>query len=390
MKSLKLSIAAGVAAFFYAAAAQAGIEAYCESPSQALGLQTEITNYASSLGAQAFISSTSVGNKVTLTLNAPYSEKPTYRLKTFSQLKLNYETVVLPLPPKQDVAIVKPTKVNTVGKKEIFLALAHPARKTTLPGCSVKALSEHVELRQHIVAWTENLQFVWPEGEPAFWNESLWEKGTPLNLSKTHEALLDAFQYPQKYSVGCYTAAKMVYAHAILDFYQRVKKDNEKANLVKERLLRDSDPLVDIEPPRMWESYPEYDYKDHDVSGKLLRLEDDVSEKSIVPGDWIYMLNPDPVSFKKTGYEGSNAIYAGLDRFASYYDPTGDRYTTVEKVNDVYQWRHGVFDRPRDLHKEEKVSAEFLESLLAPLGKGGMLVPIRAVPYFFGYESIPQ
>lgn len=388
MKFIKL--ASILAALIWTTSASAGIEVSCKSPSEALGFQAQIQSYAAKLNADAFVTSVSEGVKVRVELNQPYAEKPTYRLKSFEQLGLAYEKVVLPLPESNEKPFIKPTSVKTVPRKEIFLAMAHPARNTVLPSCSIQALSEHIELRQHIVAWTENLQFVWPDGEPAFWNDGLWNKGTPIDLDKTHEAFLDAFQFPKKYSVGCYTAAKMVYAHAILDFYKRVKKDESKAQQVKARLLRDSDPLIDIEPPRMWEAYPGYDYKEHHVSGKLLRLEEAVSERSIIPGDWIYMLNPDPVSFQKTGYEGSNAVYAGLDRFASYYDPSGPRYSTVEKINDVYQWRHGVFDRPRDLHKEEKVSAEFLENLLAPLSKGGMLVPIRAVPYFFGYERLPD
>lgn len=118
------------------------------------------------------------------------------------------------------------------------------------------------------------------------------------------DALLDAFTQQAKYAIGCYTASKLTYAHGVLDYYARVLEHPAKAALVRGV------------PPRHF-----------------------------VPGDWAYLLNTDPVTYEKTGYEGSNAIYLGRGRFDDYYDDHNHSYTFEEKLDEVYQWRNGVFSR---------------------------------------------
>lgn len=279
--------------------------------------------------------------------------------------------------------------VRTVSKREILLALAHPGRALRLSGaaCNVQALREHVALRQNIVAWAEELHWVWPDGGDACWNPKKWRDGTPT--VPLDDALLDAFTQQAKYAIGCYTASKLTYAHGVLDYYARVLKHPAKAALVRQRLLHDGDPLVGVEPPAVWDFEKEFDPATRQQPGKLLRLVRGVPPRHFVPGDWAYLLNTDPVTYEKTGYEGSNAIYLGRGRFDDYYDDHNHSYTFQEKLDEVYQWRNGVFSRSRDAALVRPLSAEDYERLSRTPAQGGLLLDVRLEPYLFGFEGLP-
>ena len=380
-----LNHACVLVALCMASTANATIVANCASEDARQTFYSQAKTLLTEYAVGEFVHLSSRNLEVSLKLDPRFHKFATFEFPGLGELNLALESVALPKGGQGELV-----SVQTSSRREILLAMTHPARDFELPSCELASLAEHIGVRQNIAAWTESLSWGWPDGGPAYWNTQYWNKGTPVNLKETSSALRDAFQNPQRYALGCYTAAKMVYAQAILDFYERVIQDNKKTELVLARLVRDADPLVHIEPPKMWEFYPEYDAKEAHISGKLLRIEYGVSAQSIVPGDWLYAVNDDPKSAQKTGYEGSNAIYVGMDRFASYYEPEGPRYTTLEKINDVYQWRHGVFNRPTDAHKEEAVSSEFLTELMNPPSEGGLLVPIRVVPYFFGFEPLPE
>lgn len=279
--------------------------------------------------------------------------------------------------------------VRTVSKREILLALAHPGRALGLSGaaCNVQALREHVALRQNIVAWAEELHWVWPDGGDACWNPKKWRDGTPT--VPLDDALLDAFTQQAQYAIGCYTASKLTYAHGVLDYYARVLKDPAKAALVRQRLLHDGDPLVGVEPPAVWDFEKDFDPAARQQPGKLLRLVRGVPPRHFVPGDWAYLLNTDPVTYEKTGYEGSNAIYLGRGRFDDYYDDHNHSYTFEEKLDEVYQWRNGVFSRSRDAALVRPLSAEDYERLSRTPAQGGLLLDLRLEPYLFGFEGLP-
>lgn len=279
--------------------------------------------------------------------------------------------------------------VRTVSQREIVLALAHPGRAHHFggPACDLQALREHVALRQHIVAWAEELHWVWPDGGPACWNPKKWLKGVPI--VPLDEALLDAFVRQADYAIGCYTASKLVYAHAVLDYYARVRQDPAQAALVRQRLLHDGDPLVGVEPAAAWDFEAGFDPATRHDPGKLLRLERGAPAHHFVPGDWAYFLNTDPASYEKTGYEGSNAIYLGRGRFDDFYDDHHHAYTFAEKLDEVYQWRHGVFSRSRDAALVRPLTPADLDRLSQPPAQGGLLLDWRLVPYLFGYEALP-
>ena len=313
------------------------------------------------------------------------SSTSTLDLARHPYFHLRNEVVVLMGPKNQ------PKQVSTVSRKEILLSLFHPGRATHFTGsaCQIDALREHVGVRQNIVAWLGKIEWVWPDGGPACWNPAMWENGTPRNLSKLDDALLDAFINPKSYALGCYTASKLSYAHGVLDYYQRVLKSADKAQLIRLRLLYDQDPLLNIEPSVTWNFESGYDHTQKSTPGKLLTITRGVSAKNFVPGDWIYFINSDPATNTDVGYEGSNAIYLGFGKFDDFYNDHHHGYTFKEKINEVYQWRHGVFNHIRDANKIRPLSHADFERLSQTPEHGGLLLDLRLTPYLFGYETLP-
>ncbi len=280
--------------------------------------------------------------------------------------------------------------VPTVSEKEIVLALMQRGRLTEFSGraCTGAALREHVGLRRNIVVWAERLEWGWPDGEPAAWNCRFWQAGNLIDEFDLRPAVQDIFLRPDKYSFGCYTAAKLVLVQATLDYYHRILQ-SPLAVLIEERLLADGDPLDDIEPGRVWSFEPGFDPAASQQPGKIVHAIQGVAARNFVPGDWVYFLNTDKASYARTGYEGSNPIYLGRNRFSDYYNDHDHSYTYEEKINEVYQWRNGVFNRVRDAAKVTPLDAADYERLSRTPAEGGMVLPLRIVPYFFGYQELP-
>ncbi|RTL29724.1 MAG: hypothetical protein EKK47_12560 [Burkholderiales bacterium] len=284
-----------------------------------------------------------------------------------------------------------PEAVQTVSKKEIVLALMQHGRRTTFSGaaCDVQALKDHVGLRQNIVAWTEHLHWVWPDGGSAQWHTRYWRKGTPTPGQPLHTALLDAFTHQDRYTIGCYTATKLVLLQGIIDFYRRVKEDPATWQLVTQRVQLDGDPLVHIEPGDMWQFEEDFDPSEQDRPGKLMRIQENVAPTNFVPGDWAYMVNTDPHTHHKTGYEGSNALYLGRNRFDDYFNDHDHAYSYEEKLGEVFQWRNGVFSRSRDADKIQPLNAQDIQKLGLKPVQGGLVKGYRVVPYLFAFEQLP-
>ncbi|HUX90890.1 MAG TPA: hypothetical protein VMV48_09400 [Gallionellaceae bacterium] len=319
------------------------------------------------------------------TLNTPPDDTNTLNFKHRPELKIRDEAVTLPAKHGHGRII------HTVSKKEIVLALLQHGRLTSFKGdaCNLDALKDHVAIRQNTVAWAEHLTWVWPDGESAEWNEKYWDKGTPKPGVPLHVALNNVFMDQHKYSVGCYTATKFVEIQGVLDYYRRIKKSPAQLKLVEDRLLLDKDPLVGIEPARMWDFEKDFDPQDLNRPGKLLKIKEGVKAMNFVPGDWIYFQNTDPVSYEKTGYEGSNAIYMGRNKFDDYYDDNDHSYSYFQKLDEVYQWRNGVFSRSRDHDKIQPLTPQDIERLSRRPAEGGLLKSFRVSPYLFAFEKLP-
>ena len=351
-------------------------------------LQIDMQDYFRELGIDpAMIRETEpeVG-KVFYSLSTPESETETLSLKKQKKYFIHDEVIALPNING------KFQYVKTVSRKEILLSLLQHGRLTEFRGnaCSISALRDHVGVRQNIVAWAEKLNWQWPNGDSAFWNNKFWNKGTPLPSVSLDKALLDAFINQKQYGIGCFTATKLSYAQGILDYFVRIKKDSVKAALVRERLLQDQDPLVGVAPPSMWSFERDFDPSELNMPGKILSIKRGIAIGNFVPGDWIYLLNTDAMSYEKPGYEGSNAIYLGRGIFDDYYNDNNHHYTYKEKLDEVYQWRNGVFSRSRDFKKIKPLNVEDYYRLSKSPNAGGLLEDFRVSPYLFGYEELPK
>lgn len=373
-------------AFAFAANAHADIVFRCDSSQHVEDVKTAVARYIADLNVPASAlswDSNSIG--FVLTTSASVTESTT-TLRFSPQLGIEDETVLLPKGKNGEL-----TPVATVSKKEILLALASPGRQTEFagPACSLNALQEHIGVRQNIVAWAEKLNWRWPNGGPAEWNSQFWNAGTPLQEVPLEEALRNTLVEQDTYAIGCYTATKLVIAQGIADYYSRIHGDKSTWEAIKARFWSNKDPLVGIEPRRMWAFEDDFDPTEMHVAGKLLQLQEGVQPGNFVPGDWAYFLNTDKASWEKTGYEGSNAIYLGRNRFNDHYDDNNGHYLYHEKLRMVYQWRNSVFSRSRDFDKMTKVSPGQLQALEGPPETGGFVLPYRAVPYFFGHQALP-
>lgn len=278
--------------------------------------------------------------------------------------------------------------VLTTSKKEILLALMQKGRETRFEGkaCNVQALADEVGVRQNTAAWAESVTWTWPNGGPARWNPRYWRRGKLLDPRAMRRAIMDAFLQPQHYAIGCYTATKLVIVQGQLDYFARVRPDPEKLRAVEQRLMRDGAPLSFIEPGRMWFFEDDVTAQDLQRQGKIIRLIDGVAITNFVPGDWAYFLNTDPDSYAMTGYEGSNAIYLGRGKFDDYYNDNNHAYTYAEKMQEVYQWRNGVFSRSHDLAKTQLLTAGEIRALGNAPQDGGLQLPYRAVPWLPEYD----
>lgn len=175
----------------------------------------------------------------------------------------------------------------------------------------------------------------------------------------------------------------MVYSFAILDYYKRVNKNLKKYNKVLKYLNRDKDPLLEIEPGIMWKFEKDFNIIENSNDGKLLEIKNNINSNSIIPGDWIYILNTDEKTYQKTWYEGYNAIYLGQNKFDDYNNDNNHYYTFEEKIDEVYQWRNNVFSRIRDKDNIQKLSVEQFNKLKDIPENGGLLINTRTVPKFF-------
>ena len=316
-----------------------------------------------------------------LSLDTPENDTNTLNLNQRTEYQIQDELIYLPV--KNNLF----REVKTVSKKEILLALLQHGRVTEFSGdfCSFDKLLQNIEVRQNIVAWTERLSWVWPDGDPAFWNKKFWNKGTPLKKVKLVDAYNDMFFNQHKYSIGCYTASKIVFGHAILDYFNRIKRDPLMTMKIEKALYgEDGEPLIGVEPGDMWSFERDFDLKKKNIPGKVLTIQYMVAPKNFIPGDWAYILNTDEKTNKKIGYEGSNAIYLGKNRFDDYYNDKAEHsYSYEQKMFEVYQWRNNVFSMSRHKDRIKEIPETIKSKMDLSPSEGGQVLNFRTVPYIF-------
>lgn len=275
---------------------------------------------------------------------------------------------------------------NVVSKKEILVALLHPGRLTEFNGpqaCDPNSLEKLLDIRQSIVFWVTGLSWGWPDGQSAEWNTNYWSSGSPNSLDTKFikDSFDDLYINQEKYKIGCYTATKANIIQGYISSYSKFE-DSEIRNFYSS-LLSDNDPFVNIEPNGMW--YFEEDFKDlpNNNFGKILQIQPNVSIYNFIPGDWVYIRNTDTNTQNKIGYEGSNSIYLGSGLFSDYYNDHEGGYPYDRKLDEVYQWRNGVFSRTRDQDKIEKISEIQRFKLSLSPNEGGLVEKYRIVPIIF-------
>jgi len=344
-------------------------------------LKSELNAYQQELGVDASVYEVhESGTRLRLSLKDP-SVYGTLYLRWDPKYNITEERISL--PTAKGLA-----EIETVSRKEILLALMHQGRETVFAGnaCHINALKEHVQIRQMIVAWSEHLHWSFPDGSSAQWNQQYWDQGNLKPGASLDKAMRDFFIQPDKCSIGCYTATKIVIIQGILDYFRRVKKDDAMADAIINRLKSDDDVLVDIEPGAMWSFQKPINPEEQKRLGKLLKIQAQVAPMNFIPGDWVYFVNTDKDSSEKDGYEGSNSIYMGRASFDDFYNDNEHHYLYNEKIQNIYNWRNGVFSRSRDYQRVRILSAEQVHQFGLSPEEGGFLLKNRAIPYFFGFE----
>lgn len=289
------------------------------------------------------------------TLKTPRDDTNTINLATRPELNILPEILEY---QRGDGKIIRNAYTS---KKEIVAALMQHGREYVLrgPRCSVNALRDHVGVRQNIAKWAQIALMRWnfpeewvfkngkwaTEGRAAQMNPSVWgklhDRFIPEGVAP-HVAVADAFIGSYNYSMGCLTATKLIMIQGIMDYYRHVKKDQKMADYLDQIAKRA--PIDDIVINRQQQ-------------GKYLTRQDNIVGNNIIPGDWIYIDNPDPKSADIAGYEGANKIYIGGDRFSSLYqDSPNARHTSPYYLQsphnksldyitqEVFNWRFNILE----------------------------------------------
>lgn len=326
------------------------------------------------------------------TLNTPESDTTTFDFYKRPQYQLKDDTLTL------NYADGKKREIKAVSQKEILLAFMQHGRLTEFKDgdCSISVLKDHIGVRQRIAAWTENTWWNWPgDNNPGAtaWNYDLWtHDGTPKKGVSAQAAFADVFTNPLKYAPYCYTASKLTVTNGILDYYKYVKNDPATLDKLETRLWLDGDPLVDIDPTLNADNVsivgtgkPFVDASAIIKGGKLIDATFNVSPNNFIPGDWAYFLNTDPRSANIRGFEGSNTIYLGRDKFDDYYHEHGGSFSKTEKLEEIYLWQgEGIVPKPNII-----ITDAIREKLNHTPTEGGIVENFRWVPYRIGGNPLP-
>jgi hypothetical protein len=357
-----------------------GVQFNC-SKDEIANLKADMPKYIANLGIDPkliIVKESLDGTKLGFVLNT--AEKDTNTINFSSRKEFGIKDDVVELPTKSG----KSRKVHTVSKKEITLSLFQHGRLSEFKdeGCNIQAFKDHIGIRQNTAAWTEQLSWGFPNGKGSAWNKKYWDDSPMPKRGPLHKAINDLFMNPDRYSMGCYSASKSVMSQGLLDYYARVRPDSEKLAKIEKAMLADKAPLSDVEPGTAWDFIKSMTEEDLKVPGKILTVKKGVAKDNFIAGDWAYIKNTDDKSSEKAGYEGSNAVYLGRGNFDDYYgEMKYSHYTFDEKINEVYQWRNGVFTASESSQKKKKpLTPEQFQQILEGPDDGGILSKNRIGP----------
>ncbi len=365
-----------------------GIEFRCQ-PNEIKAIENELADYFSNLNIKPehyskFISKDQ--SRMVYTLTTPESDTSTLDFYLRPEYEIADEISLIPSRRREG----RLGGVRVASRKEIVLALMQHGRLTSFEkkACSAAALKDHVNLRQHIVAYASDMEWGWPEGAPETWNKKFWQApGIPKNPNDLYSAFLDTDLNQKEYGIYCLTGTKTVLIRGVLDYYHRVQANPKLAMEIEHRLMAvDGDPLSGVGP---------YHEPMHDspIPGKIAKRIENLPPRNFVPGDWAYLENQDSESHKTLGYEGSNVIYLGRNKLHDLYGTHGHQIEFEEKVEEIYQWRFEITARDRSslqgMATWKPLSFEQSRKLIDSL-PSGVVADVRKVPYFFGFEDLPE
>lgn len=269
---------------------------------------------------------------------------------------------------------------EVITKKEIILSLMHRGRINNYSNefCNINTFKDSVGIRQNTAAWGMDMDLAWLNEDQFTWRDEFWLGDNAQELKNDDllvESIYDVFFNQRKYSIGCLAAARLLMLQGILDYYNRVSPNPEMLSFILEKIKKGGFKLYDIDPDR------------HNPKGKLLIIEEKIPAKNIIPGDWLYFKNPDKISREKFGYEGSNVIYLGNNKFVDFYNSNNHGYTIEEKFHSVYQWRNGVFDKEDDADKVKPIPKKDARKFYLNSNKGGLTQDYRVSNYLYAKKD---
>ena len=183
-----------------------------------------------------------------------------------------------------------------------------------------------------------------------------------------------------------------------MDYYKNIKKDPTLLKEIEERLNSNGDPVSGIDPDFDVDNNTRFENGESlgeasrvTGTGKVVDGLFKVSPNNFVPGDWAYFLNTDRKSYDIRGYEGSNSIYLGRDKFDDYYYEHGGSYSKQEKLEEIYNWR--FLDPKTESYPPGFTPPPLTENQRKDLNRypheGGVVENYRWVPFFFGADPLP-
>jgi hypothetical protein len=103
-------------------------------------------------------------------------------------------------------------------------------------------------------------------------------------------------------------------------------------------------------------------------------MENPLPPRHFIPGDRLWLRNPDTHSSDVSGYEGSWTFYLGGGLFSNFWDRNCPR-TLEERCIEIFHWRHGVYldDAGEPRIDESIVSARIQETNKNPEEMKGIL-----------------
>lgn len=242
---------------------------------------------------------------------------------------------------------LNPHKENIDLQKEIVLALL--SSPVLMEYESFEDLESSIRVRINIVNGAIktflNFDTVGIERPFEFWTYSESTGFIIKNDKPIIEALIAATQPTyEPYSFSCYRATEYVLLLAIALEAEKVSPQT----------------LIAIE--KQWHKKAISSGLFHDTFlVELGTQENPLPINYFIPGDRIWFRNPDDASSNIEGYEGSWVFYLGDGLFSNFWKRESS-FTLLDKLLEIYHWRHGIKVKNGEPYIDEIAVAELVSN----------------------------